>query len=225
MSLQRFRKPRNKILPLIAFFLVLISTLITRGIKTLPGNISKSFPTEINQSVQNIFVKRVVDGDTLLLENGDRVRLIGVDTPESSANPKALRDSRTSGQDIRTITQMGQEAKNFMKNLLEGQRIHLEFDVQQRDKYGRLLAYVYKLVCEGECKHENISGQEYVKLNDGVYVFINATILKSGYGSPMTIPPNVRYVNVFKKLYKEAREEELGLWHPKPSAVAKGPLQ
>jgi len=93
---------------------------------------------------QTYTVERVIDGNTLKLTNGERVRLIGIDAPESRDNDKARRDSKRTGQDLETITKMGQEATEFVKGLIKpGQEVRLEFDVQERDKYGRLLAYVY----------------------------------------------------------------------------------
>jgi len=138
----------------------------------------------------DILVTRAVDGDTLVLENGERVRLTGIDTPEIHESNKLYRDSRKSGQDLRTIKKMGQESFNFTKNLVEGKRVRLEFDVEKTDRYKRLLAYVY--------------------LKDGT--FVNAEIVRQGYASLMTYPPNVKYADLFAKLYKEARENNRGLW-------------
>ena len=139
----------------------------------------------------NIAVKRVVDGDTLLLENGERVRLIGIDTPELHESKKLHRDSERSGQDLQTIQGMGRLAAEFTRNLVEGKRVRLEFDVDKHDKYGRILAYVY-LVDDG--------------------TFVNAKIVEEGYASLMTYPPNVKYADEFVKLYREARENNRGLW-------------
>jgi len=112
---------------------------------------------------------------------------------------------------------MGQEATEFVKTLIKsGQEVQLEFDVQERDKYRRLLAYVYILICKGECAIEAVQGHKYVRLDDGWYDFINATIVMSGYATPMTIPPNVKYAELFKELYKEARDNKRGLWVEKP---------
>ena len=135
-------------------------------------------------------VERCVDGDTLKLVGGERVRLIGMDTPEMHESEKLYRDSRKSGQDIETIKALGRRAAEVTKKLCEGKRVRLEFDVDKRDKYGRLLAYVY--------------------LEDGT--FVNAEIVKQGYASLLTYPPNVRYVELFQKLYKEARDARRGLW-------------
>jgi micrococcal nuclease len=133
---------------------------------------------------------RAVDGDTLNLDNGERVRLIGVDTPEMHENPKLYRDAARSGQDTQAILSMGRAAYDFTRKIVEGQEVRLEFDVEKRDRYGRLLAYVY--------------------LNDGT--FLNEEIIKNGYAYPMTIPPNVRYSENFKSLFEQARAQHLGLW-------------
>ncbi|TAM38739.1 hypothetical protein EPN54_04020 [bacterium] len=138
----------------------------------------------------NILVARAVDGDTLKLENGERVRLIGIDTPEMHESSKLQRDARRSGQDEAAIKELGRQAYEFTKKLVEGKRVRLEFDAERFDKYKRLLAYVY--------------------LEDGT--FVNAEIVKQGYASLLTIPPNVKYAGLFRKLYQEARENKRGLW-------------
>jgi micrococcal nuclease len=118
------------------------------------------------------------------------VRLIGIDTPEMHESEKLYRDSARSKQDISTIQKLGRRAYEFTKNLVEGKRVSLEFDVEKHDKYGRLLAYVY--------------------LKDGT--FVNAKIVEEGYASLMTFPPNVKYADLFLKLYQEARNYRKGLW-------------
>jgi len=92
-------------------------------------------------------VLSVVDGDTLKINykgKQESVRLIGIDAPESRPNKKAKNDAQRSGEDLKTITAMGKVATNYVKNLLKpGDTVRIEFDVQRRDKYGRLLGYVY----------------------------------------------------------------------------------
>ena len=73
---------------------------------------------------------RVVDGDTLLLDEDERIRLIGVDTPES-VDPR------------RPVEHFGKEAAAFTRRLAAGRRIRLNFDHERQDRYGRTLAYVY----------------------------------------------------------------------------------
>ncbi len=140
-------------------------------------------------------VSRVVDGDTIELSTGEKVRLIGVDTPETVHPSKP-------------IEFFGKEASAFTKSMVEGKRVRLEFDAEERDHYGRLLAYVY--------------------LEDGT--FLNAEIVRQGYGQILSIPPNVKHADEFLKLQQEARDAGRGLWagetapaEPQPAAeVAPG---
>ncbi|MBU0502817.1 MAG: thermonuclease family protein [Candidatus Omnitrophota bacterium] len=148
------------------------------------------FPFGKKSDYNNILVTRAVDGDTLKLENGERVRLIGIDTPEMHDSSKLLRDSRRSHQDAEQIKKLGRRSYEFTRNLVQGRNVRLEFDVERKDKYGRLLAYVY--------------------LPDGT--FVNAEIVKQGFASLMTISPNVKYADIFRQLYQEARENNRGLW-------------
>lgn len=138
----------------------------------------------------DILVARVIDGDTLQLEDGERVRLIGIDTPEMHDSQKLERDSRRTKQSKDVIQELGRRSYEFTKKLVEGKRVGLDFDVEPRDKYKRLLAYVY--------------------LQDGT--FVNAEIVKQGYASLLTFPPNVKHADLFAKLYREARENKQGLW-------------
>ena len=75
-------------------------------------------------------MKRVIDGDTLLLRNGERVRLIGADIPETKHPQKP-------------VQRFGREAYLSTKRMVEGKEVSLEYDWQRRDRYGLLLAYVY----------------------------------------------------------------------------------
>jgi micrococcal nuclease len=142
------------------------------------------------QGYANILVTRAVDGDTLVLANGQRLRLIGIDTPEMHESGKLHRDAKRMQQDIETIKALGRRSYEFTKGLVEGKRVRLEFDVERKDRYGRLLAYAY--------------------LEDGT--FVNAEIVRQGYASLMTYPPNVKYADLFLKLYQQARENKRGLW-------------
>ena len=149
-----------------------------------------TIPFGKNYNYADIRVKRVIDGDTLQLQDGQRLRLIGIDTPEMHESDKLYRDSQRSKQDVSTIKELGRRAYEFTRNLVEAKRVSLEFDVQKYDKYDRLLAYVY--------------------LKDRT--FLNAKIIQEGYASLMTIPPNVKYAQFFLRLYQEARNNRRGLW-------------
>ena len=122
---------------------------------------------------------RAVDGDTLVVDlNGTRekVRLIGVDTPETVHPSKP-------------VQHFGKEASAFTKWMAAGKKVRLEYDGQKRDRYGRLLAYVY--------------------LQDGT--FLNAEIIRQGYGFAYTRFP-FKYMDQFRQHEKEAREASRGLW-------------
>ncbi len=164
---------------------VIAAAVIYLGLRASP--LSKS----ISQSNDFFYVSRVVDGDTLKLSDGQRVRLIGVDTPELHYGYKLLRDAKKSHKDIDVIQGFGRKAADFTKNLVEDRKVRLEYDVEKHDRYRRLLAYVY--------------------LEDGT--FVNAKIIEEGYGHIMTIPPNVRYASKFLQLEREARKNNKGLWN------------
>ena len=122
---------------------------------------------------------RVVDGDTLIVKMDnmkDRVRLIGVNTPET-VHPE------------KPVEYFGKEASAFTKEMVEGKKVLLKYDFQKRDKYGRLLAYVY--------------------LEDGR--LLNAEIIKQGYGFAYTKYP-FTYLDAFREYEKEARDNKRGLW-------------
>ena len=126
---------------------------------------------------QHFKVVRVIDGDTVKLETGESLRYIGIDTPETKHPSKEME-------------YFGTEASEFNTKLVFGQDIIVEFDVTKRDKYGRLLGYVF--------------------LPDGT--FVNAELVKKGYAKVATFPPNVRYSELFLQLQAEAIRNERGLW-------------
>lgn len=134
-------------------------------------------------------VTYVVDGDTVhvTLSGGkeEKVRFIGVDTPEST----------------REVEPCGKEASAYTKSRLDGRKIWLELDVEERDRYGRLLAYIW-------LEQPNGDGEAEVRA-----IMYNAELLLSGYAQVMTIPPNVKYADLFVELQREAWEDNKGLWN------------
>ncbi len=150
-------------------------------------------PTPLNAQ-QKTTVTRIIDGDAIQALYGGvekRIRLIGIDTPESRVNRKAMKDANMSEHDIEAIVEMGTKAKAYVNGLIKrGDFITIEFDIKERDRYGRLLCYVY--------------------LSNGK--MLNEEIVKAGYANVKTIPPNVKYKDRFLKTYQEAREDKRGLW-------------
>lgn len=109
------------------------SNSLSINIQTQPQVAAASDTAQPSLSIKNhklAKVIRVIDGDTIELESGQKVRYIGIDTPETV--------------DPRKTTQcFGQEASSKNKDLVEGEVVSLEKDVSETDKYGRLLRYVY----------------------------------------------------------------------------------
>lgn len=139
-------------------------------------------------------VTYIIDGDTIAVQIGrtiEKVRLIGIDTPESRRNERANLQAERGKRDVKAIIQMGKQAKEALKGLApKGTELRIEYDVQRRDKYGRLLAYLY------------------TKDN----TMINEEMLRLGYAQLLTIPPNVRYVERFRKVLTKSRDDKRGLW-------------
>ena len=121
-------------------------------------------------------VARVVDGDTIVLSGGRRVRYIGIDTPEVGARREHY----------------GPEAGDFNASLVQGQTVHLEKDVSEVDRFGRLLRFVYA---------------------DGILV--NAELVREGYARARTYRPDTRYAECFAALEREASEARRGMWAEK----------
>jgi micrococcal nuclease len=136
-------------------------------------------PAGARPSGLDTIVADVVDGDTVRIEGGTLVRLIGIDTPEVSG---PYRDEEC----------FGREASRRTTALIpRGTKVRLVFDVEHRDRYDRLLAYVHRL-------------------SDGL--FVNTSLVRDGYAGALTVPPNVRYADRFRRLQREAREKQRGLW-------------
>ena len=132
-------------------------------------------------------VLRVVDGDTIHVQVGGRdetVRYIGVDTPES-VKPGT------------PVECFAKRASAFNHRLVAGEKVRLVRDAEARDRYGRLLAYVYRVRDKR---------------------FVNAALVRRGYAVPLTIPPNVAHAEQFRKLASAARRAGRGLWSSCPAS-------
>ena len=143
-----------------------------------------------NQDFVAGIVVRAVDGDTAVVKvDGQerRVRLLGVDTPET-VHPN------------KPVQFYGKEASNFTKESLNGKRVWLEYDSNPQDRYNRHLAYVWlanpKTINESTIRES----------------MFNARLLLGGYAKVMIIKPNKRYEAEFRKFESEARQAKLGVW-------------
>ncbi|RLA87301.1 MAG: hypothetical protein DRG34_05635 [Deltaproteobacteria bacterium] len=119
----------------------------------------------------------VDDGDTIVVAGGERVRYLGINTPEVAHKDEP-------GE------RFGDEAKAFNKKLVQGRWINLELAEQQRDPYGRLLAYVF--------------------LADGT--FVNGKLVRQGYAHLLRKQPKLRYWEQLLALQRQALKKKKGMW-------------
>ncbi|MFZ2026084.1 MAG: thermonuclease family protein [Microgenomates group bacterium] len=124
----------------------------------------------------------VIDGDTITLLDKRKVRYIGIDTPETR-------------HPIKGVECFGKEASAKNKSLILGKTIRMKKDVSDVDRYGRLLRYVW------------IDATESAKM-----LFVNEYLVREGYASASTFPPDVAYALLFKKSAEDARSNKKGLW-------------
>lgn len=127
-------------------------------------------PLACKQPSGTVRVVEVIDGDTIVVEGGYHVRYIGIDSPEVDEFYYV-------------------EAKQMNMELLDGKEVRLEKDITDKDKYGRLLRYVY--------------------VGD---VFVNAEMVRQGCAWAMVYPPDTKYLVYFEAMEKEARQLKQGFW-------------
>lgn len=163
--------------------LVAISTPIPPPVDSAPA--ATPFADEIPENVTEATVVSVSDGDTVRVEidgETESLRLILVDTPET-------RDPND------PVECYGAEATEFMKALLpEGTTVYLEQDISDRDRYGRMLRYVW------------------LKGDDDKAYLVNEILVRQGYAVLYTYPPDVKYVDQIRAAQNAAVEEQAGLW-------------
>lgn len=132
---------------------------------------------------------RAVDGDTIELTDGQKIRMIGVDTPESFNNTKLARDAKATGQPSSEMQGLGKQSAEYTQSLVAGQSVKLEYGKERKDKYGRTLAYVF--------------------LPNGKMV--NREIIQQGYGCFYGRFP-FAYKQDFKAAQDDAKSHNRGLW-------------
>ena len=156
--------------------LILISILAACG--TTPtlescGDVSRATSRSGATSAtanEGALARRVIDGDTIEMADGARVRYIGMDAPE--------RDDP-----------FYQEATNYNRRLVEGQRVQLLRDESDEDRFGRLLRYV-------------LAGD----------ILVNAELVREGYAKAKRYPPDEKFAACFDDFMQEAKENRRGLW-------------
>lgn len=158
-----------------------------KGVNQQPIN-----PTKTINNFEQAKVVRVVDGDTIVVDRGrgeEKIRFVLVNTPETK-HPK------------KGVEFYGKEASDFTKNTLSNKTVYLQKDVSETDKYGRLLRYIWI-----ERPTSNEPSNEEVRTK-----CFNAILLAGGYANVSTFPPDLKYVDLFRQIEREAREKNLGLW-------------
>ncbi|ALS21468.1 MULTISPECIES: thermonuclease family protein [Paenibacillus] len=158
--------------------MVLAAAIIISGCGNLQAASTPASPAE-NKIFSTAKVTGVVDGDTIKVElegKEETVRMILVDTPET-VHPN------------KPVQPFGPEASALAKKTLEGKEVKLERDVSQRDRYGRILAYVY--------------------VDDQMF---NEVLLEKGLARVSVFPPDVKYVDRFREIQKKAQKARLGIW-------------
>ena len=147
-------------------------------------NFESTFNKQNNEQEFNrvtVPVTSVIDGDTIRVKfegKEERVRFLLIDTPE-------MNHGNDEGPQP-----FGQDATDFVRVMLKGGEVELELDVNERDRYGRILAYLYV---------------------DGVNV--QEELLRNGLARVAYVfPPNTRYVDEYRAIQQEAQANEMGIW-------------
>ena len=146
---------------------------------------------------QTAKVVEVIDGDTIKLESGEKVRLIGMDTPELHHPTKPVQC-------------FAKEAMLETKRLVEGKTVRLEKDVSETDRYGRLLRFVY-IPVDATLPSATQSGTLQPS-GTQQELFLNDYLVKEGYAHATTFPPDVKYADLFRQSERTAMENNKGLW-------------
>ncbi|MEC0285543.1 thermonuclease family protein [Bacillus subtilis] len=168
----------RKLLQALAVLVILLSGC--QGVSSSSHSDTTENTVDLSDKIE-VTVSRVIDGDTFIADvNGteERIRLILVDTPETVHPTK-------------TVQPYGKEASAFSKKTLENQSVYLEYDKEKRDKYDRLLAYVF--------------------LKDGTS--FNKILLEKGYARLAVFPPNIKYKDEYKQAEEAAKNEKIGIWN------------
>jgi micrococcal nuclease len=143
---------------------------------------SRNTPVE-SKDKEQVLVNRVVDGDTIVLEDGRKIRYLYVDTPETK-KPGAA------------VYCFGPEASEYNKKLVEHKEIVMVKDKDPQDRYGRELRLIY------------LPGEDTSKIETS----INAKIVNNGFARAVSYSPNTTYKNNFQALEKIAQQQMKGLW-------------
>ncbi len=154
------------------------------------GTETAEHPLFGKQKMEEALVAKVLSADTIRLEDDRTIVLIGLRAPEAPAPEKIERDKYGFViEDEIPYLSMEEQAMKFVRELLEGKTIRLEFDIEKTSSGGTTLGYVY--------------------LKDGT--FVNAEILRRGFSDLSIQPPNIKHAQRLRDAYREARQEKRGI--------------
>ncbi|HBR15506.1 MAG TPA: hypothetical protein DD723_08205 [Candidatus Omnitrophica bacterium] len=145
-----------------------------------------------SEKYQDVLVEAVLSTDTIKLESGEKIRLIGLkalEPPKKERNQERDEFGFVKRGPVMPETLLEDRALQFVQNLLEGERVRLEFDIQKKDSGHRTLAYVFLI------KDNRLT---------------NAEILRQGFAYLHISPPNAKYNDALREAYQEARQEQRG---------------
>ena len=166
---------------------------------------------------EEIAFQAVIDGDTIRVGHEKKVRLIGIDAPETYEGHKMTWKSRQWKMELQEIRRLGDASKDFLFGLITAcagrKKVLLRYDrnnvySSHMDKYKRKLAYVYLPVKKGITENPDYV---YDTINGERYIFLNASIVRAGYAF-VYIFADYEFKSFFLSLEKEAREKGKGLW-------------
>ncbi len=146
-----------------------------------------------DSTFESAIITKVVDGDTVYSDKGEKIRIIGINAPE-----------------IDDKEPLSEESLDFAKRYLLNKKVYIENDVEVFDQYDRKLAYIWIDKPE-DLSYENIKNLNY-----------SAMSLNKGLSRTYTFEPNVKYKRDFKKAQKEARDLEIGMWKISKEGTTRG---
>ncbi|SHH32837.1 Endonuclease YncB, thermonuclease family [Anaerosphaera aminiphila DSM 21120] len=148
----------------------------------------------IKADYEIVTVSQVIDGDTIRTSQGEKIRLIGINTPESKNNKE----------------EFGEEAYLYVRDLIEGKEVYLEEDISDRDKYDRMLRYVW------------LKEPEQIDKNTVENYNLSGILLKEGLAKKYTFEPDIKYRDYFSEIQDTAREEKIGMWSKDKYGATRG---
>jgi micrococcal nuclease len=146
----------------------------------------------LSNSYEDVLVVKVLQGDTIKLEGGETVKLIGINAPAKKKSEEPVKRNEYGlviEPEVSPITPIEDQAYEFAKELLLNKRVRLEFDHEKKDAKFTTLAYVFRV-------------------EDSL--FVNVELIRQGYADLKISPPNTKYAEELREAYREARKEMRG---------------